>query len=755
MADIPISAVTRRVQYTVGGTDTGPYSFTFNVLADTDLAVYLNSTLKTITTHYTVSLNANGTGSITLTSSPLTTDIVTIISAVPIARVSDYTTGGDFTAAAVNADLDKQTIFSQQLSERIDRSLKSATSESAVTDWDLPAPEAEKALKWNSAGTALENSTDDVDSSATDAAASAAAALVSENAAAADAVLTAADVVTVAADLVATNQDTIDTAADLVATNQDTIDTAADVVLTAADVVSAESAAGAVAVPFTFDNSTSMADPGTGDFRFNNATVGSVTAITLDANSADTGNPDVSDFIATWGASDSGDKAHITFKKSGTPATFATFKITAAVTDNTTHLELTVTHVDSNGTWTAADKAYVAWTRTGDAGADSPSASTTVEGTVEVATQAEVDAGTDTLRSITPETLAAWSGLPTGTNPNLIINGGMTVSQRGTSFAGPANSEYTLDRWIYALSGAGVVTVTQDATGIFAAWGSDYALKVDVTTADASMAAGDLYAVSQVIEAQDLQHLEYGAAGAQDVTLSFLYQSPKSGTHTGALRQDDTSRVYAFEFTVTSANTPEKFEVTIPGDASGVINNDTGQGLYVDFPLALGSSRYATAGSWGAGQLWGGSNQQNLMDNTANNIYIGQVKLEVASSATAFEHESYGDTVRKCERYYQQYLSTGSFPGDNVALEMSFYLSGITSSGRTIGLPVLYGTRMRAAATVTTYDQVGTINKVTVPTGHVSSTIYYSNEKGFRVDGVAGTASSANIEFYWTASAEL
>ena len=407
MADIPISAVTRRVQYTVGGTDTGPYSFTFNVLADTDLAVYLNSTLKTITTHYTVSLNANGTGSITLTSSPLTTDIVTIISAVPIARVSDYTTGGDFTAAAVNADLDKQTIFSQQLSERIDRSLKSATSESAVTDWDLPAPEAEKALKWNSAGTALENSTDDIDSSATDAAASAAAALVSENAAAADAVLTAADVVTVAADLVATNQDTIDTAADLVATNQDTIDTAADVVLTAADVVSAESAAGAVAVPFTFDNSTSMADPGTGDFRFNNATVGSVTAITLDANSADTGNPDVSDFIATWGASDSGDKAHITFKKSGTPATFATFKITAAVTDNTTHLELTVTHVDSNGTWTAADKAYVAWTRTGDAGAASPSASETVEGIVETATQAEVDAGTDALRYVTPATLAS------------------------------------------------------------------------------------------------------------------------------------------------------------------------------------------------------------------------------------------------------------------------------------------------------------------------------------------------------------
>jgi len=77
--------------------------------------------------------------------------------------------------------------------------------------------------------------TDYIEAQATLAAASAAAALVSEGLADADATATAAD-------LVATNQDTIDTAADLVATNQDTIDTAADLVLTNADVVLAEAA---------------------------------------------------------------------------------------------------------------------------------------------------------------------------------------------------------------------------------------------------------------------------------------------------------------------------------------------------------------------------------------------------------------------------------------------------------------------------------------------------------------------------------
>jgi len=235
---------------------------------------------------------------------------------------------------------------------------------------------------------------------------STAADVVSTNA---DVVTTNADVVLTAADVVSTGNDVTSTNADVVSTGNDVTSTNADAVLTAADVVSAEAAAGAVAVPFTFDNSTTMGDPGTGDFRFNNATVSSVTAIAVDATSADTGNPDVSDFIAVWGASTATNKGYITIKKSGTPATFATFAITAAVTDNTGWLQLTVTHVDSNGTWTAADKGYFAWSRTGDDGAGSYNTATaTTEGIVELATQAEVDAGTDTARSITPATLDAF-----------------------------------------------------------------------------------------------------------------------------------------------------------------------------------------------------------------------------------------------------------------------------------------------------------------------------------------------------------
>ena len=69
---IPISNVTRRQVYAPSGAGgAGPYAFTFEILANTDIAVYKDDTLLTLTTHYTVTINANGTGSVTITAAGL------------------------------------------------------------------------------------------------------------------------------------------------------------------------------------------------------------------------------------------------------------------------------------------------------------------------------------------------------------------------------------------------------------------------------------------------------------------------------------------------------------------------------------------------------------------------------------------------------------------------------------------------------------------------------------------------------------
>jgi hypothetical protein len=122
-----------------------------------------------------------------------------------------------------------------------------------------------------------------------------------------------------------------------------------------------------IGLNYNFDTSTTMADPGAGDFRLNHATVASVTAISLDATTNDTGNPDLSDFVATWDDSTSAIGGYIVGKKVGTPATFFVYSVTT-VADNTGWLQLTVVHVASSGSWSSGNDCILQFSRSGDKG---------------------------------------------------------------------------------------------------------------------------------------------------------------------------------------------------------------------------------------------------------------------------------------------------------------------------------------------------------------------------------------------------
>ena len=149
MADYSISAVTRRAVAT-GSVGLGPYSFTFEILTQTDITVYLNSTQLTLTTDYTVTINANGTGSVTLvlggniSTTPTASDRITIIGARDIERTTDFVTAGDLTASSLNEQLDSLVIFDQQISERVDRALIGSISDPTSLDMTLPSVDNRK-----------------------------------------------------------------------------------------------------------------------------------------------------------------------------------------------------------------------------------------------------------------------------------------------------------------------------------------------------------------------------------------------------------------------------------------------------------------------------------------------------------------------------------------------------------------------------------------------------------------------------------
>jgi hypothetical protein len=139
MADYPISNVPRRIVYT-GSAGVGPYAFPFEVLVETDLDVYKNSTLLTLTTDYTVSISSTlGTGSITLVSAASGSDQISIVGSRAIERTTDFTTGGDFFANTLNDEMDSQTILLQQVAETAERSIKAPVTDPTSIDMTLPS----------------------------------------------------------------------------------------------------------------------------------------------------------------------------------------------------------------------------------------------------------------------------------------------------------------------------------------------------------------------------------------------------------------------------------------------------------------------------------------------------------------------------------------------------------------------------------------------------------------------------------------
>jgi len=243
----------------------------------------------------------------------------------------------------------------------------------------------------------------------------------------------------------------------------------------------------------------------------------------------------------------------------------------------------------------------------------------------------------------------------------LIINGNMAVAQRGTSFADVGDGVYTLDRFETSKSNDGAVTVTQEAltSGNAYADGFRTALKCDVTTADGTLASNQRFFIQQIVEAQNLQSLKFGTANAEKLTLSFWVKATKTGTHVVRMYAYDDDRSASISYTVSSSDTWEHKVLNFPADTTGVIDNNNGQGIQIAWAIGAGASFQSgtlqtTWGSNSAANDFVG--QVNGLDSTSNNFHLTGVQLEVGefSSTTLppFQHESYGDNLARCQRYY-------------------------------------------------------------------------------------------------------
>jgi hypothetical protein len=242
---------------------------------------------------------------------------------------------------------------------------------------------------------------------------------------------------------------------------------------------------------------------------------------------------------------------------------------------------------------------------------------------------------------------------------NIVINGDMSIAQRGTSVASITTGGYkTLDRFQADVTNIGTWTMSQDSD-VPTGQGFATSLKMDCTTADASPAAGDLLRITQRIEGQNIQYLKKGTANAVSLTLSFWVKSNKTGTYIAELF-DDNSRSISKSYTVDVTDTWEKKTITYEGDTTGTIDNDNTIGLSLHLWLAAGSTY--TSGtlqtSWGAVTSANRAvGQVNLADDTANEWYITGVQLEAGTTASDFEFLPVDVNLARCYRYYYLHVS--------------------------------------------------------------------------------------------------
>ena len=239
---------------------------------------------------------------------------------------------------------------------------------------------------------------------------------------------------------------------------------------------------------------------------------------------------------------------------------------------------------------------------------------------------------------------------------NLIINGNMAVSQRGTSST--SSGYHSVDRYRVEFLNFDQIGVTQSqSTTVPSGKGFSNSLKVEVTTQETTLDANELFIIRQFIEAQNLQHLAYGTSSAKSLTLSFWVRSSLAGKYSVFFYSADGVRSNLQSFTISSANAWEFVTIVIDGDTAGTINDDSGGGLQVTWVLAAGTNWTGTPHTgWGAfveTDDYAFSDQVNFAAQTGE-FYITGVSLEVGDVATAFEHESYAETLQKCERYYNR-----------------------------------------------------------------------------------------------------
>ena len=351
-------------------------------------------------------------------------------------------------------------------------------------------------------------------------------------------------------------------------------------------------------------------------------------------------------------------------------------------------------------------------------------------------------------------------------NRNIIINGDFRIAQRGTSST--STGYQTVDR--FRLAYGGTDEAPTQAQADLSSSDTPYSLgfrksyKITNGNQTSGADAGDYIVFYTALEAQDLANSGWNyTSTSSNITLSFWAKSSVTKTFIVKFTTiDGTQQAYNHSFTL-SANTWTKVTHTFPGDSDLTFDNDTNNGLEIQWDMYSGTTYTSgsTVNQWVAYNGYTSTPDQTSDWYTTNDatFEITGVQLEVGSVATPFEHRSFGDEMARCKRYYNKVFDAEGQSGEKPA-SLAVYE---TSSAVTT---IFNFPKMR---NVPTLDITNGTNKFMVRSNSVSDhfdtmTFRYGTTQTAEIvasSGVSGTAGyggflrSADTDVFIAFSAEL
>ena len=277
---------------------------------------------------------------------------------------------------------------------------------------------------------------------------------------------------------------------------------------------------------------------------------------------------------------------------------------------------------------------------------------------------------------------------------NIIINGAMQISQRSTSETGKGDADgyFTLDRFRMGHGATSAGRYTMSQSSVTDLEGFSNALKIDCTTADTSIAAGEVLLVNQRIEGFNLQQLKATSTTTRAMTLSFYAKSNASrAIASEVLLTNGTNRQISKLHTI--GTSWARYTMTVPAASSTQIDNDNSNEMQVNFWLHAGSTYTGGTPSTTLGPSTNnqrGAGVGSIYASTDNTLEITGVQLEVGEQATPFEHRSFGEELALCQRYYYKLINDS---------DADSFATGSNNTTTTSEYSIIFAQTMRANPT--------------------------------------------------------